>query len=320
MGALVHHRFDGNYHSGHKARPVARCAEVRHLGVLVQLTAHAVPHKSAHDGKAVRLHILLDSSTNVTHPVSRLCSRDAPCEGFFCDIHDVLCISGNRATRERGGVVAVPAADGGACVDADDIAFLQHDVLRGQAVNHSVIHRDARRTRKAVQPLEVGLRAALDDIVIHDLVDLGRANARAHSLAGSPKGTGRDLARQAHGLDLFCRFYLDHGLYPQLLEQELCGIFHIFLPFHHHKLAALAVKIHQRLGELVVNVQTLQNGGGLVVLADNQRARAAVAHVGLLAGFVNSVVACAAGRTYTAARQAFDDGVVGHRGRARQTR
>ena len=102
---------------------------VRHLRVLVQLSAHAVPHKGAHDGKAVCLHILLDGSPYVTHPVSRLRSRDAPCKGFFCDIHNVLRISGNRTARERGGVVTVPAADGGACVDADNIALLQHDML-----------------------------------------------------------------------------------------------------------------------------------------------------------------------------------------------
>ena len=125
-------------------------------------------------------------------------------------------------------------------------------------MNYGVVHRNARRTRKAVQPLEVGPRTALDDIVIHNLVDLGRGNTRAHRLTGSLQGAGRDLARKAHGLDLFCRFNLNHGLYPQLPEQKLCGVFHILLPFHHHQLAALAVEIHQRLGELMVNVQTLQ--------------------------------------------------------------
>ena len=48
------------------------------------------------------------------------------------------------------------------------------------------------------------------------------------------------------------------------------------------QLAAGAVEIHQRLGLLVVCLQAIQHGGGLVILADDGLAAAQVAHTSTL--------------------------------------
>ena len=78
----------------------------------------------------------------------------------------------------------------------------------------------------------------------------------------------------------------------------------------HGQLAALTVERHQRLGLLVVSLQAIQNGSGLVVLADDGLAAAQVAHTLDLALLVDDVVACAALLADAAAAHALHDHAV----------
>ena len=90
-------------------------------------------------------------------------------------------------------------------------------------------------------------------------------------------------------LDLFCGFHRDHGSDPQLFEEQPRRIGNLFLTFHHNEFSALLVEIDQRLSELVVGAQTLQNRGRLVVLANDQLPVAAVAAVRICAGLIQGV-------------------------------
>ena len=83
--------------------------------------------------------------------------------------------------------------DGGACVDADDIAFVQHDAMGRNAVDNDVVNRDACAARETAQALEIGPGSLADDIIVNDLVDLSRRNARLDGLAAQPQRLCRNL-------------------------------------------------------------------------------------------------------------------------------
>ena len=111
--------------------------------------------------------------------------------------------------------------DGGACVDADDIAFVQHDAMGRNAVDNDVVHRDACTARETAQALEIGPGSLADDIIVNDLVDLSRRNARLDGLAAQPQRLCRNLAGRLHGLDFFCCFNEDHRLTPSFSSRSL---------------------------------------------------------------------------------------------------
>ena len=76
----------------------------------------------------------------------------------------------------------------GAGVDADDVARADDDVVGGDAVDDGVVQADAGRPGEAVQPLEVGGAAVLDDKLIDELVQLPGGHAGLDVLAAVLEG------------------------------------------------------------------------------------------------------------------------------------
>src|SRR5471032_2437984 len=74
-GADVHHRLDGEEHTGLQHRPGAGLAVVQDVRRIVEDAAQAMAREVAHDGEALALDIGLDGVADVADMGTRLYHR-----------------------------------------------------------------------------------------------------------------------------------------------------------------------------------------------------------------------------------------------------
>lgn len=67
----VNHRFNGNRHPAAQSYTASGDAEIRHLGVLVQLFTDTVTDEITHDGKAVFADKSLNSCSDIAYAMLR---------------------------------------------------------------------------------------------------------------------------------------------------------------------------------------------------------------------------------------------------------
>ena len=135
---------------------------------------------------------------------------NAPVQRLAGHIQQPLGFQVQLAAPKGAGIVAVEAAPGSACVDADNIAGPDHLLFRRDTVDHFVVDADARGARETVKAFEVGFCTLLHDIVINNLVNVGGSNTSLDRLAPEPEGGGADFTGSPHDLQLFGIFDLDH--------------------------------------------------------------------------------------------------------------
>src|SRR3990172_8211346 len=88
--AQVHHRLDGDHHTGAQDLPGPGRPVVRDLRVLMHLTADPVPHVLAHHGHPLRLHVRLYGRADIADAGARAGGADAPPERLARDLDQPL--------------------------------------------------------------------------------------------------------------------------------------------------------------------------------------------------------------------------------------
>src|SRR5205823_5724809 len=151
-----------------------------HLRVFVELAADAVPHEVAHDRVAVRLDNVLHRLADVRDAPPRPALGDRALERPLRDLHELLRLVAHLPDRDRARRVSnIPFVDD-AEVEADDVALLQHLLLRRDPVHYLLVDARAQVRRIAEIALEHALPATLLGVLVGDAVEIGRADAGLH--------------------------------------------------------------------------------------------------------------------------------------------
>src|SRR5437762_10114585 len=95
------HRLDGEHHARPQLRAAPWIAEVRHLGLLVQRSADAVPNERTHDRQAVRLDVRLDGVGHVGEPPAGPALLDGQLEALTRDVEELRDVRRNEADGQR---------------------------------------------------------------------------------------------------------------------------------------------------------------------------------------------------------------------------
>ena len=203
---------------------MARLAEVRDLGILVQVPSDAVAHERAHDAEAMGLDVPLHGVGHVAEALPGPALNDGQLEALPRDLEQLLDARRDLADRHRERAVGVIPLDDTPEVQPDDVPLLQAAVRRGNAVNDLLVDRDAHGGREAPVALEGGLGAAVHDEGLHFLVDLQRGQAGLHEAAQHLHDVGEDLAAPAHQVDLAARLEDDHPATAFLMAAWIASI------------------------------------------------------------------------------------------------
>src|SRR5207253_11463366 len=105
-------------------------AVVRHLRVLVQAAADAVPHELAHRREPGRLHRVLNRCRDVTHVRTRADRVDPGGERRRGDPHETLGLGRHPADGYRDRRVTEVPFVTDAEIEADDVALTEHPPWR----------------------------------------------------------------------------------------------------------------------------------------------------------------------------------------------
>src|SRR5215470_15299424 len=191
-------------------RPASRVAEVRHLRLLVERSADAVPYEGAHHPEAMALAVHLHGVRDVADAIAHAALHDGLVEALPRHVDELLHPGRHRAHGEGDRAVAVVALDHATEVEPDDVALLQAALGRRDAVHHLLVDGGAHGGRIAAIPLE-GRGGALGHDERLDLgVDVLGRDARLHQPHEERLYPGEDLPRRAHVLELARRLEQDH--------------------------------------------------------------------------------------------------------------
>ena len=176
----------------------------------MQLTAGAVAHELPHHRETGVLAVGLDSLADVANAVARNGLLDALIKRRLGHIHQALCFEIDFAHRIGAGIVAVESVDLGAGVNADDVARANDLVVRRDTMNNGIVQADASRAGEAVQALEVGLAAVLDDKIIDDLIQFPGGHTSLDVLSAIFQGSRAQGVGPAHSVQFFRILDLNH--------------------------------------------------------------------------------------------------------------
>src|SRR5579872_713223 len=197
--ALVHHRLDCEDHARFEFGPRAALAEIRHLGLFVQLLSDAVADKLTHDRIAARFDKGLHRVSDVRDVRPGPNFADSHVERFFGRFEQRCRFGRDLAHADRAGHVGVPAVHDRPDINLQKIAVTQDPVARNP-VNHFFVQRKADRPGETVVAQECRLAAKRADRLLGEAVDLARRDSgrdasakrrerlRVHSSAGPHLG------------------------------------------------------------------------------------------------------------------------------------
>src|SRR3972149_683774 len=121
----VHHGLQGQHHALHQDGPPVRRAVVRHLGILVHLTADAVAHVLSHHREAEGLRVLLDGAGDGPQRGSGPGGLEALPEGIVGHLDEFLGLPADPPHAHGEGRVGNKALVGSPQVYADDVPLLK---------------------------------------------------------------------------------------------------------------------------------------------------------------------------------------------------
>ncbi len=208
---LADHRLDGDGHAGHQTRAAALMAVVRDLRVLMQFLAGAVAHELADNGETGVLAVALHRVADVTDAVAGLGLLDTFIKSSLGHIQQTLSLQVDLAHRIGAGIVAVESVDLCTGVDADDIAGTDDDVMRRDTMDDGIVQADAGRAREAIQALEIGDAAVLDDEVIDQLIQFPGGHTCFDMFTAVFQGSRAQGIGLAHTVQLFRILDLNHN-------------------------------------------------------------------------------------------------------------
>ncbi|MPM95370.1 hypothetical protein SDC9_142524 [bioreactor metagenome] len=112
----------------------------------------------------------------------------------------------------------MPALIKRAGVDAHNIPRAYHLCGAGNAVDHGIVQRDARRCRKAVQAEKIRLSPLAEDIIVDDLVHVGGGDAGTYRFPAKLQSPCGDAASLTHQFNFLRCFYRDHFVTPRAFK------------------------------------------------------------------------------------------------------
>src|SRR5499433_959474 len=206
------HGLDGQHHARLQGRPASRVAEVRHLRLLVERSADAVPYEGAHHPEAMALAVHLHGVRDVADAIAHAALHDGLVEALPRHVDELLHPGRHRTHGEGDRAVAVVTLDHATEVEPDDVALLQPALGRRDAVHHLLVDGGAHGGRIAAIPLEGRGGALGHDEGLDLAVDVLGRDARLHQPHEERLHPGEDLPGRAHVLDLAGRFEEDHRI------------------------------------------------------------------------------------------------------------
>ena len=178
--ALVDHGLDRDHHARQQAYTPTGCTVVGYGWILVHLGSDAVSGVFPNHAVAPCLAIALHRMADVAESAARDSPRNALIQALARRVDQPLRLGGNVADGESGGVVADIAMDGGAKVNADDVALPKDPLLAGDAVDHLVVYGNACGSGKSAVAEESRCCTVLENVLVRDPVDLPCGDARFH--------------------------------------------------------------------------------------------------------------------------------------------
>ena len=135
----VHHRFDANDTAFAELGSIARLSKIGNLRFLVKVSPYTVSHEISDHRKTALLNHSLHCMGNLAHTITETSRFDPFVHRSFGNVEESLHIGSDASYRHRTAIVAdvsvVPRAD----VDANDIAFAQYAVEKGNHLGGKVV-------------------------------------------------------------------------------------------------------------------------------------------------------------------------------------
>ena len=219
--AGVHHGLDGEGHAGLEFIAGAGFAVVQNLRIFVVHAADAMAAVLAHHGEVAILDEGLDGVSDVAEMRAGLHLFDAAPHGFPARFGQPLRGQGGFAhVVHAAGVAMETIADHGD-VDVQDVAGLQHLVVR-DAVAYHMVHRRADGLRET-PVVHIGRNRLLDlgDVLETQPIEFLGGHAGFHVLPDHVENLGRQAPGHAHF------FLLGRGLNGDVATHE--GVHRVYL-------------------------------------------------------------------------------------------
>ena len=190
----VNHRFNAERHAGHQPHAVAGLAVIRHLRILVHLTADSVsavfPYNTVPTGTAIFFH----GMGHIAEACPDLCRIDRSVKAGFCHTQQVCRFFRNVAHGECVCRVADESVKSCTHVHADDVALADHAFVTGDTVNDLVVDRNAGTCRKTAVSQKGRNRTAAHDEIVNGFVQLLCCHTGVNYLAGMYQSICSDSA------------------------------------------------------------------------------------------------------------------------------
>ena len=178
----------------------------------MHIATHAMAHILAHNTIASTLGNLLDSITDIAQMIAWASSLDTSPHTLLGNLEQTLLFRRDLTNRIRPSVIANPALHNSARINGQDIALLENDGIRGDAMNDLIVHRSANAARESTVPLESGDTAFHANNHLGNAVKLGGRYTRLHPRTHFAQNLSGQAARFSHFFNLMRGLLYDHAL------------------------------------------------------------------------------------------------------------
>ena len=205
------HRLDGQHHPHPEGHAEAGAAHIRHLRLLVDVTADAVAHQVTDDRETAVSDGVHHGRPDVPDVIAGPSRRHRRPERLLRHRHEAGRFRADFADRERVRRVGAPALPLHAHVDRHDVTVSQRPHGR-YPVHHLGVDADAGTAGEAVEALERGGGAVVrTHEVVDEAVERGGGHPGTHPGLDLRKQGGDDVAARRDRTDLVGRFEVHQG-------------------------------------------------------------------------------------------------------------
>jgi hypothetical protein len=192
---------------------VAAIDVVRHLGVLVHLSADAVSSVLADERVPARLGVRLDRLADLRQTGARSADRDGAVEALAAGVDQALRLLRHLADRDGDRGISDKSVESRADVAPDDVT-LDEPTSSGDSVDHLLVDGETRARGEAPVALELRRRATRADDPLDLGVDLRERHPGLDVGRCPSEYLGHDATRASHRTELKLGLDRDHRATP----------------------------------------------------------------------------------------------------------
>ena len=221
----IDHRLHSQGHSGLQSDAFSSSGKIRHFRVLVEMLSNSMTYQVTDYSVSEFFCIRLDSGRNIIQMIARFCIFYTFEKALSCHFDQLLCFFADLTNSMGSCCIGMIAFVNNACVQTDNIAFLDHALFTWNSMNHLIVDRYTDGCRISAIIFEGGDTSVAADDLLSQMVNIPGRHSGLQSFFKLVMSFRQDFTSFSHKFDFPFRFNGNcHIILPESLQCP--GILH----------------------------------------------------------------------------------------------